>query len=530
MYWCGIGWWSTPPEETEPPSVLWDKPGGATPLLSLYLAPIPPFRIPTMSNEAVRALEPTALWNHFADLNAVPRPSKKEERVIAFIKSFGEGLGLPTYVDHAGNVIIKKPGTKGKEKADTLVLQSHLDMVHQKNSDTAFDFDTEGIRMKVDGDRVKADGTTLGADNGIGVATIMALLASKDIPHPPLEALFTIDEETGMTGAFELKGGLLDGKILLNLDTEEDNELTIGCAGGLDVTAKGTYTSDVVPSGMIGQRMVVRGLHGGHSGTDIHRGYGNANKLMNRLLMCGEAHGLRIVTIDGGSLRNAIPRESAATFVLPAEKVAAFTTAINDLKASLLSEYRVTDPQLGIELSAADITGKVMATTDQQRFLRAVQACPNGIHRMSPDVAGLTQTSNNLARIELKDGNHTVMCLTRSSVDSEKYDQADMIKAVFELIGSEVKYSGAYPGWTPRPEGHIVKLMSTIYRERFKEEPHVLACHAGLECGILGTNYPDMEMISFGPTIRGAHSPDEWVSISSVQKYWGFLLETLERL
>jgi len=483
-----------------------------------------------MTNAAIRALEPTALWNHFADLNAVPRPSKKEERVIAFIKQFGEGLKLPTHVDHAGNVIIKKPGTKGKEKATTVVLQSHLDMVHQKNGDTVFDFDSEGIRMKVEGDWVKAEGTTLGADNGLGVATIMTLLASTDIPHPPLEALFTIDEETGMTGAFELKGGLLDGKILLNLDTEEDNELTIGCAGGLDVTAKGTYASEAIPSGMVGQRLMMKGLNGGHSGTDIHRGFGNANKLMNRLLMRGEAHGLRTATIDGGSLRNAIPRESVATFVLPTDQVAAFGKSINDLKAIIIAEYRSTDPELTIELSAAEITGKVMDAKDQQRFLRAVQACPNGIHRMSPDVAGLTQTSNNLARIELKDGNYIVMCLTRSSVDSEKTDQADMIKAVFEMIGAEVKYSGAYPGWTPRPDGAIVKLMSTIYRERFKEEAHVLACHAGLECGILGTNYPNMEMISFGPTIRGAHSPDERAQISSVQKYWGFLLETLERM
>jgi dipeptidase D len=483
-----------------------------------------------MNNAAVRALEPTAIWNHFADLNAVPRPSKKEERVIAFIKAFGESLGLPTQVDHAGNVIIKKPGTPGKEKNPAVVLQSHLDMVHQKNADTVFDFATEGIRMKVDGDRVMAEGTTLGADNGIGVATIMTILAAKDLVHPPIEALFTIDEETGMTGAFELKGGLLNGKILLNLDTEEDNELTIGCAGGLDVTAQGTYSTEAVPSGMVGHRMMVKGLHGGHSGTDIHRGFGNANKLMNRLLMCGEGHGLRIATIDGGSLRNAIPRESAATFVLPAEQVAAFATAMSELKAQLLSEHRLTDPQLTIELTAADVTGTVMSTPDQQRFLRAVQGCPNGIHRMSPAVEGLTQTSNNLARIEVKEGRYTVMCLTRSSVDSEKYDQAAMIKAVFELIGPEVKYSGAYPGWAPRPDGHIVQLMSTIYRERFNEEAHVLACHAGLECGILGTNYPEMEMISFGPTIRGAHSPDEWASISSVQKFWGYLKATLERL
>lgn len=492
----------------------------------------PTFALHTLSimNEAIRALEPKALWNHFADLNAVPRPSKKEERVIAFIKKFGEDLGLPTMVDEAGNVIIKKPGTKGKEKATTVVLQSHLDMVHQKNNDTVFNFDTDGIRMKVEGDWVKAEGTTLGADNGLGVASIMTLLKSTDIPHPPLEALFTIDEETGMTGAFELKGGLLDGKMLLNLDTEEDNELTIGCAGGVDVTATGKYATEDAPQGLKGYRLSVKGLTGGHSGTEIHLGRGNANKLMNRILLENEAHGLRISTITGGSLRNAIPRESVASIGLSADKVEAFTKSFEALRDTLKSEYSTTDPELQIELEATDLNGKVMAAADQRRFLRAVQACPNGIYRMSPDVKDLVQTSNNLARIELKDGNYTVMCLTRSSVNSEKLDEANAIKAVFELIDAKVEFEGSYPGWTPRPESDIVKLMSTIYRERFKEEAQVLACHAGLECGILGTNYPEMEMISFGPTIRGAHSPDERAQISSVQKYWGFLLETLEML
>ena len=481
-------------------------------------------------NEAIRALEPKALWNHFADLNAVPRPSKKEERVIQFIKEFGEKLGLPTQVDAAGNVIIKKPGTKGKEKDTPVALQSHLDMVHQKNNDTDFNFATDGIKMKVEGDWVKAEGTTLGADNGIGVASIMTLLESKDIPHPPLEALFTIDEETGMTGAFELKGGLLDAHILLNLDTEEDNELTIGCAGGVDVTATGTYTTEAAPEGIKGYRLSVKGLTGGHSGTEIHLGRGNANKLMNRILLENEGHGIRVGTIEGGSLRNAIPRESVASIGVPADKVEAFTKSFEKLRDTLKSEYGTTDPELTIELAPADLSGKVMATTDQGRFLRAVQACPGGIYRMSPDVEDLVQTSNNVARIELKDGKYTVMCLTRGSVDSEKMDEANSIKAVFELIDAKVEFAGAYPGWIPRPDAKIVKLMSDIYKQRFKSEPQVLACHAGLECGILGTNYPEMEMISFGPTIRGAHSPDERAQISSVQKYWGFLLETLEKL
>lgn len=483
-----------------------------------------------MPNEAIRALEPKALWNHFADLNAVPRASKKEERVTQFIKEFGEGLGLPTQVDHAGNVIIKKPGSKGREKETPVALQSHLDMVHQKNNDSTFNFDTDGIRMKVDGDWVKAEGTTLGADNGIGVATIMTLLASTDIPHPPLEALFTIDEETGMTGAFELKGGLLDAHILLNLDTEEDNELTIGCAGGVDVTVTGKYASEAAPQGMKGYRLSVKGLTGGHSGTEIHLGRGNANKLMNRILLENEEHGIRVSTIEGGSLRNAIPRESVASIGVPADNVKAFTTSFEKLRDTLKSEYGTTDPELKIELTPADLSGKVMAAADQGHFLRAVQACPGGIYRMSPDVEGLVQTSNNVARIQLKDGAYTVMCLTRGSVTSEKMDEANSIKAVFELIGGKVEFAGGYPGWVPRPDAKIVKLMSSIYMERFKSEPHVLACHAGLECGILGTNYPKMEMISFGPTIRGAHSPDERVQISSVQKFWGYLQEVLEKV
>ena len=481
-------------------------------------------------SQAVRDLEPKALWNHFADLNAVPRPSKHEERVIAFAKAFGEGLGLPTEVDHAGNVIIRKPGTKGKENAPTVALQSHLDMVHQKNNDTDFDFATEGIRMQVDGDWVKAEGTTLGADNGIGVASIMALLASTDIPHPPLEALFTIDEETGMTGAFELKGGLLHAKYLLNLDTEDDDELTIGCAGGVDVTASGSYVTEPAPADHVGHRLTVRGLNGGHSGMDINKGLGNANKLMNRLLMAGEEHGVRVASIDGGGLRNAIPRESVATVLVPSDKAKAFGTAIGELADILKQEYGTTDPDLEVELTPVDVEGPVMKADDQRRFLRAVQTCPNGIYRMSPDVDGLVQTSNNLARIELKDGSYTVLCLTRSSVDSEKMDEAMAIRAAFELIGATVDFAGSYPGWTPKPGSDIVKLMEAIYKERFKEDPHVLACHAGLECGILGTNYPDMQMISFGPNIRGAHSPDEKVQISSVQKYWGYLLETLERI
>lgn len=481
-------------------------------------------------NEAIRKLEPTAMWNHFADLNAVPRPSKKEERVIQFVKQFGERLNLPTSVDEVGNVIIKKPATKGMEDRVTVVLQSHLDMVHQKNASTTFDFNTQGIDMLIDGDWVKANGTTLGADNGIGVASIMALLESNDIPHPALEALFTIDEETGMTGALSLKGGLLDAKIMLNLDTEDDHELTIGCAGGVDVTATGSYETKA-PEHDRALKLTVKGLTGGHSGMDIHKGRGNANKLMNRLLIhLHREFNMEIASLDGGSLRNAIPRESVCELVVAPDQEERLKKKLSELAAIIAVEYQTTDPNLSVSAETATMPAQVWNKQFQETFLRVVYACPNGIYRMSPDIAGLVQTSNNIARVLVKEGSYQVQCLTRSSVDSEKTDLQDAIIATFELAGAKVSTAGSYPGWTPRPSSAIVKLMSELYEERYHEKASVSACHAGLECGILGTNYPDMQMISFGPNITGAHSPDEKVQISSVQKYWGFLLETLKRI
>jgi dipeptidase D len=479
-------------------------------------------------NEAIRKLEPTAMWNNFADLNAVPRPSKKEERVIAFAKAFGEKLGLPTIVDEVGNVIIKKPATKGMEDRITVVLQSHLDMVHQKNAATNFDFNTQGIEMLVDGDWVKANGTTLGADNGIGVASIMALLESKDIPHPALEALFTIDEETGMTGALALKGGLLDAQIMLNLDTEDDNELTIGCAGGVDVTAIGKYNQEA-PKNKSAFKVTVKGLTGGHSGMDIHRGRGNANKIMNRLLwsLTNDLK-IEIASVDGGSLRNAIPRESVS--ILTVTDVAALKKQIQEFEKTIKEEHSTTDSKLIITIEETETPAQVFNADFQYKLLRSIYACPYGIYRMSPDIAGLVQTSNNIARVIVKDGTYQIQCLTRSSVDSEKIDLQHAITSVFELLGAEISAAGSYPGWTPKPSSPIVKLMSDLYKERYNTEAKVSACHAGLECGILGTNYPEMQMISFGPNIRGAHSPDECVQISSVQKYWGFLLETLVRI
>ncbi len=479
----------------------------------------------------IKNLEPKSLWNNFAKLNAVPRPSKHEERVIEFAKNFGEKLGLETLVDEVGNVIIKKPATAGMENRTTVVLQSHLDMVHQKNADTNFDFDSQGIQMLVDGDWVKAKGTTLGADNGIGVAAIMAILESATIPHPPIEALFTIDEETGMTGAMGLKGGLLKSKIMLNLDTEDDNELCIGCAGGIDVTAKGTYSQETVSGNKKTYKVTVKGLTGGHSGMDIHLGRGNANKLMNRFLYSvGKNLDLAIHSIDGGSLRNAIPRESVAIVLVAQEQESILKSFVEVFANTLKEEYHSTDPDIKITLEAANPVNRIMNKTFKDKLLRSIYACPNGIYRMSPDIEDLVQTSNNLARVHAKDGEFKILCLTRSSVDSEKMDEAAAIASTFELIGAEVVFDGSYPGWTPKPTSSILNIMSDLYREMYKEEPDVNACHAGLECGILGSNYPDMEMISFGPNIRGAHSPDEKAQISSVQKFWNFLLETLKRI
>lgn len=482
-------------------------------------------------SDAVRNLEPRALWNHFADLNAVPRPSKKEERVIQFMVEFGRSLNLQTEIDEVRNVVIRKPASAGMENRTPIILQSHLDMVHQKNNDTVFDFEQEGIRMRVNGDWVDAEGTTLGADNGIGVATIMALLSANDIVHPPLEALFTIDEETGMTGALELKKEWLKGKILLNLDTEDDNELTIGCAGGVDVTASGTYAEEAQPHEHVAYRLTVKGLSGGHSGMDIHKGLANANKLLIRLLYRShERFGLRIAQIDGGSLRNAIPREAWAWVSLPAQQADAFARNIAHIESVFKAEFETTDPNLKLVWESAEAPAEVMQEEFQDRLLAAIYTCPNGIYRMSPDIAGLVQTSNNVARLIAKSGEVTVMCLTRSSLDSEKDDLAHAIEACFSLADLSVIRSGSYPGWQPRLGSAIVELMHKLYRELFADEPKVMACHAGLECGIIGGSYPTLDMVSFGPNIRGAHSPDECVQISSVQKYWSYVLETLARI
>lgn len=472
-------------------------------------------------------IEPQIIWKNFSKLNAVPRPSKKEEKVIAFIKGFGEDLGLETTVDEVGNVIIKKPATAGMENRKSIVLQSHLDMVCQKNNDVNFDFETEGIKMEIDGDWVKAKGTTLGADNGLGVATIMSILESSDIPHPALEALFTIDEETGMTGALGLKPGQLTGDILLNLDTEEDDEIDIGCAGGVDVTITQNYATDA-PKGQI-VRIEVKGLQGGHSGMDIHKGFGNANIILGRLLYTGlENQNVELVSIDGGGLRNAIPREGNA--IISVRNAQEFIEAATALKKEILEEFASVEPNIQINIENSTSSDKAISEADSKKVILTLKALHNGVYRMSPDVANLVEASNNVARVELKGGELKILNLTRSSVDSSKYSTAEQLKSVAELAGMEVVFSGSYPGWKPKPGSEIVQIMEKIYTEKFNEKPHVVACHAGLECGIIGANYPEMEMVSFGPTIRGAHSPDEKANIPSAQKFWSFLKDILANI
>jgi dipeptidase D len=480
-----------------------------------------------MSQE-VRNLEPKALWNKFADLNAVPRPSKKEDRVIQFMKDFGNALGLETFEDEIRNVIIRKPATPGMENRKPIVLQGHLDMVHQKNNDTIFDFDKQGIDMFVDGDWVKAKGTTLGADNGLGVAAIMAVLEGKDLAHPAIDALFTIDEETGMTGALNLKGGILNGQILLNLDTEEDDEIDIGCAGGVDVTATRNYNEEETPENAVGYTITVKGLHGGHSGMDIHKGLGNANKIMNRLLFDGfENYGMQIAEINGGSLRNAIPRESVATICIAGMYDEAFVFDMQEIINDIKTEFKTTEPHLQILIEKTALPKKVMDLGVQEGLLRSLYAAHNGVYRMSADMTDLVETSNNIARVVVKDGTISIQNLTRSSVETSKFDLANSLRSAFELFGCEVTFSGSYPGWTPNVDSEILKVLTRIYEKQNNSKPRVVACHAGLECGILGTNYPGMDMISFGPTIHGAHSPDERASISSSQKFWKFFVEIL---
>ena len=479
----------------------------------------------------IKNLAPQEVWKHFYTLTQIPRPSKKEAEVIAYMKKFGEDLGLETLVDEVGNVIIKKPATPGMEKRKGVVLQGHLDMVPQKNSDKDFNFETDPIVTLIDGDWLTADGTTLGSDNGIGVAAAMAVLESTSLKHGPVEALFTIDEETGMTGAFGLKPGILDGDILINMDSEDEGELYVGCAGGIDVAATKTYAEESAPSGHEAYRINVQGLKGGHSGMDIPLGRANANKVLFRFLMQAESDlNIRLSEARGGDLRNAIPRESHALVLVPSADANAFESLVGTYQEIYQKEFADTEPDLSFSCEKVAAPSKVVPALEQAKFIRAIFACPNGVQRMSQSMKGLVETSNNLAIASVKEGKFEAYNLTRSSVDSAKEATAWKIAAVFQLIDAQVKLSGGYPGWKPNMASPILKTCQEVYHKNFGKVPEIKAIHAGLECGLLGGVYPNFDMISFGPTIRFPHSPDEKVEIATVQKFWDFLVAILEEI
>lgn len=484
-----------------------------------------------MSSSDLRALEPKALWNCFADLNAVPRPSKREERVVGFVLGFAARHGLEAQLDRAGNVIIKKAASADRGGREPVIMQAHLDMVHKAGDGVVFDFDKQGIEMWVDGDWVRARGTTLGADNGLGVAAILAVLASTDLSHPPIEALFTLDEEQGMGGALGLEPGLLTGKTMLNLDSEEDDTFTIGCAGGIDTLGTFEYTEVAHDSAAPVFAIQISGLRGGHSGLQIHEGRANANKLMARLLSaCGEDV-VALSTMRGGSARNAIPAQCVAQVVVLDE--VQFEEKFQAEAAGIREEFRLIELGMSIAVTPVEVSGGevgIMGAEHQRAFVLAMQALVNGVHRMSPVVPGLVEASSNFSIVSLGNGKAEWSSLQRSSVESSKVDVARAFRAPFELIGAEVKSGDPYPGWSPSAESPILEKMKKIYRELFGHEVKVGACHAGLECGVISMAYPGLDMISFGPNIHEAHSEKECASVSSTQKFWRLLTKTLEEM
>lgn len=474
-------------------------------------------------------LKPEALWNIFEEICNIPHPSKKETAIIEYVKTFGEKLNLETIVDGIGNVIIRKPATAGMENRQTIVLQGHLDMVPQKNNDTVHDFEKDPIQPYIDGEWVKARGTTLGADNGMGVAAAMAVLQATDLEHGPIECLFTIDEETGMTGAFNLKPGLLKGDILMNLDSEDEGELYIGCAGGVDTNAYFSFKPESVPQGHVAYKLTVKGLKGGHSGLDIHLGRGNANKLINRIMwQANREMELQLASIEGGSLRNAIPREAQAVVTVPGAKAEDFEKMVKNFETIMVKELGQVDPGLSITLEKAELPKSIIEPAVSRKLFSAVYGCPNGVIRMISDMPEVVETSTNLAIIKSKEDTIEIASLQRSSVDSAKEDLSNMIRSVFELANASVEHAGAYPGWKPNVDSPILKTMKQVYENKYGRVPQQKVIHAGLECGLLGGVYPNLDMISFGPTIRNPHSPDEMVKIPTVELFWEFLLETLK--
>nr|WP_321410119.1 aminoacyl-histidine dipeptidase [uncultured Carboxylicivirga sp.] len=476
-------------------------------------------------------LEPKPVWTYFEEICQVPRPSKKEEKIIQYLLNFADKQGLEAKKDHVGNVLIKKPATTGMENNKPVVLQSHIDMVCEKNSDTKFNFETDAIRPFVDADWVTAEGTTLGADDGIGIAAQLALLSSNNVEHGPIECLFTIDEETGLTGAFELKEGFFDSRILLNLDSEDEGELFIGCAGGIDTIAEIPFSYEDAPHNAFAFKVTVSGLKGGHSGDDIEKGLGNANKILNRYLyeMQRDCE-MRLSTIDGGNLRNAIAREASAVCIVPSKYKEQTRIALNILFHDVQMELKNTEPKLRMKLESVDLPAKIIDLSAQRNLINALYACPHGVIAMSQDIKGLVETSTNLASVKMTENNLVVTTSQRSSVESAKDDVANMVEAVFTLAGATVWHSDGYPGWTPNTESEILKITKDSYIRLFEKEPSVRAIHAGLECGLFLEKYPGMDMISFGPTIKGAHSPDERINIDTVQKFWDHLIDVLKNI
>jgi len=478
----------------------------------------------------MKTLEPTLLWNYFHDITQIPRPSKKEEKVIAFLENFSKTHQLDYKKDKSGNILISKPATPGYEKSKAVILQAHMDMVCEKNSDVSFNFDTDAIQYYIDGDWVKARGTTLGGDNGIGMAMMLAVLTSDEVQHPAIECLFTVDEETGLTGAFALENNFLKGEVLINLDSEDDGVIFIGCAGGIDTTATLPYTEEPAPAGYFAFTVSVKGLKGGHSGDDINKGLGNANKILNRYLWTvNKQTDLRLHSFDGGNLRNAIPREANAVVSVPYSEKENVRVMLNQFIAEIELELGETEPTIQITLESEQLPTTAVDKKTSDALLNALYACPHGVIAMSRDMPGLVETSTNLASIKMKPGNNILITTSqRSSVESSKYDIANQVEAALTLAGATATHGDGYPGWKPNLKSDVLTIAQTAYKTLFTEAPGIRAIHAGLECGLFLEKYPHLDMISIGPQMYGVHSPDERLSISSTQKCWKWLVEILK--
>lgn len=484
-----------------------------------------------MSSKDIRNLEPKALWNNFYSLTQIPRPSGKKEKIGQFLVEFGKSLGLETLQDEIGNVLVRKPATPGMEDRQAVVLQSHMDMVPQKNSNVDHDFEKDPIDAFVDGEWVRANSTTLGADNGIGVAAAMSILQSTDIPHPAVEMFITVEEETGMFGAFGLQPDFLKGDILINMDSEDEGELYVGCAGGLDANITFRYSEVEVPEGDVAYKLSLTGLKGGHSGVDINLQRANANKLMFRFLKTAVAElEARLCCIEGGNLRNAIPREAFSVITVPKGNEDDLLNAVAEFEALFTDEFSGVEEGISFKAEPTDRIKGLMPEEIQDDLINAITACPNGVYRFIPEVPEVVETSNNVAIVKSDGEKVEVKCLIRSSVESRKEELASMIESAFSLAGAKVEFSGAYPGWKPNLDSPILKKMINVYETKYGKTPKIMIIHAGLECGILGTHYPQMDMISFGPTIRFPHSPDEKVNIETVQKFWDYLQKTLAEI